>query len=84
MPVFELQADGKTFEVEAPDAQTAAASLHTHTGKAPSMAEGIGRGVARGVPIAGGLLNKLDAATNATLSPVVAFQWVAKAALNCW
>lgn len=71
MPVFQLQADGKTFEVDAPDMETAAASLHAHTGTAPSMAEGIGRGLARGVPIVGGALNKLEAATNATLAPVV-------------
>jgi hypothetical protein len=71
MPVFELQADGKTFEVEAPDMETASASLHAHTGQAPGMAEGIGRAAARGVPIFGGALNKLDAATNAALSPVV-------------
>lgn len=71
MPVFEMQADGKTFEVDAPDMQTAAASLHAHTGNAPSMAEGVGRAAARGVPILGGALNKIDAATNATLAPVI-------------
>jgi hypothetical protein len=39
--------------------------------KAPGMAEGIGRAVARGVPIIGGLLNKADAATNAALAPAL-------------
>ena len=71
MPTFELQADGKTFEVDAPDMETAAASLHAHTGSVPSMAEGIGRAAARGVPVLGGALNKLEAATNATLAPAV-------------
>jgi hypothetical protein len=37
MPVFELQADGKTFEVEAPDMETASASLHAHTGGIDQM-----------------------------------------------
>lgn len=37
----------------------------------PGMAEGIGRGFARGVPILGGALNKADAAFNAALAPVV-------------
>lgn len=38
---------------------------------APSIAEGIGRAAATGVPVIGGLLNKADAATNATLAPVL-------------
>lgn len=38
---------------------------------APSIVEGTGRGIATGVPILGGLANKLDAATNATLAPVL-------------
>jgi hypothetical protein len=71
MPTFQMQADGKTFEVEAPDMETAAASLHAHTGEMPSMAEGLGRAAARGVPLIGGALNKIEAATNATLAPVV-------------
>lgn len=73
MPVFQLQStDGKTFEVEAPDMNAASEALQHHTGgKAPSMTEGVGRGVARGVPILGGALNKLEAATNAALAPVV-------------
>jgi hypothetical protein len=37
----------------------------------PGMAEGMGRGFARGVPILGGALNKADAAFNAALAPVV-------------
>jgi hypothetical protein len=38
--------------------------------KAPSMTEGVGRSFAEGVPILGGLANKLDAATNAALAPI--------------
>ena len=71
MPTFQLQADGKTFEVDAPDMETAAASLHAHTGEVPSMVEGVARAASRGVPILGGLLDKADAATNAALAPVV-------------
>jgi len=71
MPIFELEADGKRYQVDAPDMQTASASLHAHTGNEPSMAEGMARAGARGVPILGGLLNKADAATNAALAPVV-------------
>ncbi|MFT8308493.1 hypothetical protein [Acetobacter malorum] len=38
---------------------------------APGIVEGTGRAVASGVPVLGGLANKLDAATNATLAPVL-------------
>ena len=37
--------------------------------ESPSMASGLGRAAATGVPILGGLLNKADAATNAFLAP---------------
>ena len=37
----------------------------------PSMAEGLGRGFASGVPILGAVANRLDAATNAALAPIV-------------
>lgn len=38
---------------------------------APSMTEGLVRSAAEGVPILGGAVNKLEAATNALLAPVV-------------
>jgi len=41
------------------------------SGASPSMASGVGRAVATGVPIIGGLLNKADAATNAALAPIL-------------
>jgi len=41
------------------------------SGQAPGLVEGVGRALARGVPIVGGLLNKANAATNAVLAPVV-------------
>lgn len=41
------------------------------TTTAPTGANDIVRSTARGVPIIGGLLNKADAATNATLAPLV-------------
>ena len=69
MAVFQVQtADGRRFEVRAPDQQSALASLEEHT-KSPSMTEGLGRAFATGVPILGGLVNKADAATNALLAP---------------
>ena len=71
MPIFQLESGGKIYEVELPTMEQASASLHAHTGEVPSMAEGLGRAAARGVPILGGALNKLEAATNATLAPVV-------------
>ncbi|MFT8367554.1 MAG: hypothetical protein ABF646_02255 [Acetobacter papayae] len=37
----------------------------------PSIAEGTSRAFATGVPVIGGLLNRADAATNATLAPVL-------------
>ncbi|PAL21050.1 hypothetical protein [Acetobacter syzygii] len=37
----------------------------------PSIAEGAGRAFATGVPVIGGLLNRADAAMNATLAPVL-------------
>jgi hypothetical protein len=71
MPVFEIKMpDGKTYEVDAKDMATASAALDHHV-SSPSMVEGIGRAVARGVPIVGGALNKVDAATNAALAPVL-------------
>lgn len=73
MPVFEMQTpDGKTFQVDAPDQKTAAASLSAHTGHSDvSMGEGIARSFSEGVPIFGALADKLDAATNAALAPYV-------------
>lgn len=47
-------------------AQTDAAQTDT-----PGIVEGTGRAVATGIPILGGLANKLDAATNATLAPAL-------------
>lgn len=39
--------------------------------RSPSLPEGVVRATATGVPVAGGLLNKLDAATNAMLAPLL-------------
>jgi hypothetical protein len=72
MPKFELKTpDGKRYEVEAADMDAAAAVFQQHTGKAPTMSEGLGRAFSRGVPILGGALNKLEAATNAALAPAI-------------
>ena len=78
MTAFEFTGpDGKTYDVEGPAGATTAqafAILQQHLGgqksEAPSMASGLVRSFARGVPILGGLLNKADAATDAALAPV--------------
>jgi hypothetical protein len=73
MPLFEVEASGKKYRIEADDLAAASEAVRMHTGSSatPSMVEGIGRAAARGVPIVGGLLNKANAATNAALAPVL-------------
>lgn len=72
MPRFEIKTpDGKQYEIDAADMNAAASVLQQHTAQSPSMAEGLTRAAARGVPIAGGLLDKADAATNAALAPYI-------------
>lgn len=73
MPTYEVEHEGKKYRVEAadPTAAAQALTLHTGSGASPSMFEGVGRAIARGVPLVGGTLNKIDAATNAALAPVV-------------
>lgn len=71
MGTFEIEQDGKKFRVQAANQADALEAIGMHTGKAPSMAEGVGRGVARGVPILGGALNQIEAATNAALAPAI-------------
>lgn len=75
MALFEVEANGKKWRIEADDLAAASEAVQLHTGKAaekpPSMVEGIGRAFSRGVPVLGGLLNKADAATNAALAPVL-------------
>ena len=56
------------FPDDATQAEIAKA-LQTFT--PPSMAEGLGRSFAEAVPILGAVANRLDAATNAALAPVV-------------
>jgi hypothetical protein len=71
MPVFQLEADGKRFEVDALDMDTASASLHAHTGNSPSMTEGMGGAFVRGMPVTGGLASKANAAIDAGIAPFV-------------
>lgn len=73
MPTFQIEQDGRRFKVQAGSMEDATAALKSHleSGSRPSMAEGVSRALARGVPIVGGALNKLNAATNAALAPVV-------------
>jgi hypothetical protein len=76
MPVFDVQTpDGRKFQVDAPDIQSASTALQQHVGPkqqaAPSMATGLGRSFAEGVPILGGLVNKAEAATEAAAAPYV-------------
>lgn len=72
MPKFELQApDGKRYEVDATDMDAAAAVFQSHTGKSPSMAEGLGNSFVKGMPIIGGIASKANAAIDAGLAPYV-------------
>lgn len=73
MPTFQVEQDGRRFKVQAGSLKDATEALQAHLGStsSPSMAEGVTRAAARGVPIIGGALNKLEAATNAALAPVV-------------
>jgi hypothetical protein len=80
MAAFELTApDGATYQLEAPNEQAAMAALGEHLGgnvsretsDGQSLVGGAVRSAATGVPIIGGTLNTLDAATNATLAPLL-------------
>ncbi len=76
MPTFDFTSpDGKTYSVDGPEGSTpeqAFQILQTHLAPVdPISANSLGRSVATGVPIIGGLLNKADAATNAALAPVL-------------
>ena len=87
MPKFEVSDGAEKYEIEAPDENAALAAFQSFKGQAPADAQkepapkpeaepGFGindavRAVATGVPIVGGLTNKLNAATNAMLAPVL-------------
>jgi hypothetical protein len=74
VPTFQIEQDGRRFKVQAGSMQDATEALKSHmesSKPAPSMVEGVGRAFARGVPLVGGAINKLEAATNAALAPVV-------------
>lgn len=79
MPDFELTGpDGAKFQVTAPDESSALSAFQQLNGgpaakpaAAPISANDVVRATATGVPIAGGVLNKLNAATNAALAPAV-------------
>lgn len=86
MPKFEVSDGQSRYEIEAPDENAALAAFNAFKGNAsaarksdavpgkPESEYGISdavRGISTGVPVVGGLLNKLNAATNATLAPVL-------------
>ena len=81
MPSFTFtNPDGQKYTVNGPDGATseqAFGMLQQHLGtggsksESPGMVNGIMRGVANGVPVIGGLLNKAEAATNAAIAPVL-------------
>jgi hypothetical protein len=75
MPVFDVQtSDGRKFQVDAPDIQSASTALQSYAPKqqaSPSMTAGLGRSFSEGVPILGGLVNKAEAATEAAAAPYV-------------
>lgn len=55
MPIFEIEANGKTFEVDAPDQGSALAALRMETPQQPAVgtATAIGRGAAQGLTLGG-------------------------------
>jgi hypothetical protein len=78
MPTFEFKSpDGKSYTIEGPEGATpeqAFQILQTQLGAVkvdPVSVNNVGRSFSTGVPIIGGLLNKADAATNASLAPVL-------------
>lgn len=84
MPTFEVTGpDGASYELDAPDERSALAAFRKHAGGAPQAAAAeepkpapvgatdLVRSAATGVPVIGGVLNKLNAATNAALAPVI-------------
>lgn len=84
MPVFDFTSpEGKTYSVTGPDGATpeqAFAMLQQHLGGAtqppaptpePVTTNQLVRSAAEGIPIAGGAIKYLNAATNATLAPIV-------------
>ena len=57
MPVFEMETkDGRKFQVDAPDMQTAADSLGKHAGSPVDTASSFLGGVIEGVPIVGPMI----------------------------
>ena len=81
MPSFTFTSpEGQKYTVNGPDGATQEQAFQILQGQIgskkqaneePSMASGLVRSAARGVPIVGGLLNKADAATDAALAPVM-------------
>lgn len=75
MPTFELTGpDGGKYQVDAPDEGAALSAFQQFSGAAKPKPVGVTdlvRSAATGVPVIGGALNKLNAATNAALAPVV-------------
>ncbi|UZE51916.1 hypothetical protein ONR75_15910 [Rhodopseudomonas sp. P2A-2r] len=77
MPTFELSGpDGGTYQIDAPDEHAAVAAFSQfNSAPAPDAApvgvNDVARAAATGVPIVGGVLNKLNAATNAALAPAL-------------
>lgn len=79
MAIFEIQGpDGKIYEVDAPTMEAAASAFAPQPAQgssAPVTANQAVRGVARGT-LFGSFLDELNAATNATLDPIVP-NWMA-------
>lgn len=81
MPVYEVEISGKTYEVDAPDEQSLTLAVKQMTSGGNPAATGqqdgsfsldnASRAVSRGALGVGSYLDELDAATNATLAPMV-------------
>jgi hypothetical protein len=77
MSTYEVEVNGSRYQIDAPDDASAAKAIQGLQSSAPVKQDGsisadnASRAVATGVPIIGGLLNRMDAATNATLAPLI-------------
>lgn len=76
---YTIEANGKTYTVEAPSQDEAISAFEQHTAPAPQQDSGgmfqtvdnTVRQIAKGVPFVGSYLDEANAATNAALNPVL-------------
>ena len=73
MPTFEIDNNGKSYEVDAPDMSTAVNALKSYTPQQDSgiTADNLVRSAAQGVPILGGAVDKFAAGMDALTQPLL-------------